>query len=561
MTNYKKAHKKKQTEEEFPLPTPTQLIAKVTEIRGGNLFLTKTENDTESLTSLPTKYNKLLWVKKNNYLIIEPNTEKTNKIDSEIVHVLFREQIKHIKKCNKWPIVFADKGELENEKLDDDYNNSDDIFKNNNRMDYSSSDDEDSSCGEDFSFNSTKIIISSIDSVSNGKDFYSSIKRDSDKFFVDDEKRAILANGEPANYLSVTNSGFLVPSSLLAEGTYNQTVLGVGFVPTCRSHKTTGYITINETGMEILKGFTFPDSGYTIMPASVHSNSFVYPKLTVFQQSRLEVVSQGLNSNKSLIIDALLLTSSANKDQINDDWYPEGEALNSNEDNKINSIWAISCKFQSGIFQVSLYQSADEFYANSKNNALLVESEIFHSNSISKHFSTMPLSHLSTDDMLKIDWLDETALPNEWRNKDYVVSRASFQNYLMRAAAIYLGASVNPDFKETYIKQTEGLKTKQEFFIVFSTLEIIITPIILCLLSLLVFFSTLNKKFTLTATEKSLLKRDHFFFMSLDKVLEHFGDGKHIIELIDSNSISKNLTGKQIGSNESLMEEVKEYTK
>ncbi|KAJ3396160.1 putative RNA-binding protein eif1ad [Lobulomyces angularis] len=149
MTNYKKAHKKKQTEEEFPLPTPTQLIAKVTEIRGGNLFLTKTENDTESLTSLPTKYNKLLWVKKNNYLIIEPNTEKTNKIDSEIVHVLFREQIKHIKKCNKWPIVFADKGELENEKLDDDYNNSDDIFKNNNRMDYSSSDDEDSSCGED----------------------------------------------------------------------------------------------------------------------------------------------------------------------------------------------------------------------------------------------------------------------------------------------------------------------------------------------------------------------------------------------------------------------------
>lgn len=166
---------------DFPEPThPNQRIAKVVGTRGSNQFelivapptynqhlqqqdgedggkdstndnLNKEVNVdngvgkdnldmTPQLSILPTKYRKLIWLKRNDHVICEcaqdDDYDQTNKIKNSssieggirfmITHILYKDQIKHLKEKNLWPLhsFFSDNcrggGEEEkeeNEKL------------------------------------------------------------------------------------------------------------------------------------------------------------------------------------------------------------------------------------------------------------------------------------------------------------------------------------------------------------------------------------------------------------------------------------------------------------
>ncbi len=56
-----------------------------------------------SLVSMPVKYRKVVWIKRGDYVIVDPIAEG-DKVTGEIAHVLYANQIKHLKKCGLWSV-------------------------------------------------------------------------------------------------------------------------------------------------------------------------------------------------------------------------------------------------------------------------------------------------------------------------------------------------------------------------------------------------------------------------------------------------------------------------
>lgn len=182
---------------DLPEPDETmgQRIARVVGTRGGNMFdivvapLSKTdkvssdkkeeqsnkeegsedkiilelppsldEAPSQQLAFLPTKFRKLVWIKRNDFVIVqcgdEESTEQSDQKDSGssgfryvITHILYKDQVKHIKSKNLWPTdpYFADDdpaaGSEDNEK---DQNNADDAGDANDIGDGTDNNDNDS---------------------------------------------------------------------------------------------------------------------------------------------------------------------------------------------------------------------------------------------------------------------------------------------------------------------------------------------------------------------------------------------------------------------------------
>lgn len=96
----------------------------------------------EYLVSMPTKFRKNIWVKRGDYILVEP-IEEGDKVKAEIVKIMNKDSIKYYKENNIWPKEFDD-----NKKNTDE--NKDDLFVNTNRAhmkqyhsDTDSSDDSD----------------------------------------------------------------------------------------------------------------------------------------------------------------------------------------------------------------------------------------------------------------------------------------------------------------------------------------------------------------------------------------------------------------------------------
>ncbi|KAL7510744.1 hypothetical protein ACHAXN_007643 [Cyclotella atomus] len=120
------------------LPEPDealgQRIARVVGTRGGNMFdvvvappsadikSLKNDNDssikTPQLAFLPTKFRKLVWIKRNDFVIVECGDEEETTADNNdqdakkegttgfryvISHILYKDQVKHIKSKGLWP--------------------------------------------------------------------------------------------------------------------------------------------------------------------------------------------------------------------------------------------------------------------------------------------------------------------------------------------------------------------------------------------------------------------------------------------------------------------------
>jgi probable RNA-binding protein EIF1AD len=93
----------------FPLPEENEHIAKVLNSRGTNILELQMSNGDIELSILPNKFKKLIWVKRNDYVIVSSyedngNNNSTNdcKVKHVIKYILNSEKIAYIKSKNLW---------------------------------------------------------------------------------------------------------------------------------------------------------------------------------------------------------------------------------------------------------------------------------------------------------------------------------------------------------------------------------------------------------------------------------------------------------------------------
>ncbi|KAL3266718.1 hypothetical protein HHI36_010879 [Cryptolaemus montrouzieri] len=120
--------------DDFAVPTENQQIVRITASRGNNLHEVEAPDQSKFLISMPTKFRRNIWVKRGDFVLIDP-IQEGGKVKGEMVKKLTSEHIKNFKKDNVWPEQFND-GETKE---------SDEIPENNNRIIVFDDDSDDSS--------------------------------------------------------------------------------------------------------------------------------------------------------------------------------------------------------------------------------------------------------------------------------------------------------------------------------------------------------------------------------------------------------------------------------
>lgn len=135
-------HIKLQLEQEYPEPKENESIVRVVETRGTNQVQVEYPNGNTILCMTPTKFRKMVWIKKGQYLIISTSldSKNTGKIKGMIVHILQDHQIRHLKKEGLWPKEF----EIKEKELKEDEKKDEIPSENPNRINFSDSDDDES---------------------------------------------------------------------------------------------------------------------------------------------------------------------------------------------------------------------------------------------------------------------------------------------------------------------------------------------------------------------------------------------------------------------------------
>ena len=172
----KRKHVTKEVLDEFRLPKTNEKIVQILAGRGNNLHEVYdpsyqnaealdagvVPNDKRYLVSMPTKFRKNVWIKRGDFVVIEPIAEG-DKVKAEIVQILYKEQIKYIKEQGSWPSDFSEDSKIDvtkklveqkkdiSEATSNSETNSDDesdLFQNTNRprVDYI---EEETSSSED----------------------------------------------------------------------------------------------------------------------------------------------------------------------------------------------------------------------------------------------------------------------------------------------------------------------------------------------------------------------------------------------------------------------------
>lgn len=163
-THYRK-HLTDSVLNDLPEPKVHERVAKVVSTRGLNQFDILVASDDSvvdrkpQLAILPTKFHKLVWVKRNDYVIVETGDDAKNDDDESgiryiISHILYKDQVKHLQSKDLWPLTdpeFQHDAEGNDEALeapkeeddgivygndyyDSDDQNDDDLFVNTNRL-------------------------------------------------------------------------------------------------------------------------------------------------------------------------------------------------------------------------------------------------------------------------------------------------------------------------------------------------------------------------------------------------------------------------------------------
>lgn len=92
----------------LPLPDENSAIVRITASRGSNIFDVVLPSGEQSLAMMPTKFRKLIWVKRGDYVMVDSaladatTAQGEAKVKYLITHILSKEQIKHIQENGLW---------------------------------------------------------------------------------------------------------------------------------------------------------------------------------------------------------------------------------------------------------------------------------------------------------------------------------------------------------------------------------------------------------------------------------------------------------------------------
>ena len=101
---------------ELPLPDGEKGEEVVVMVRshGSNILEIRTASGEISLCRLPTKFRRLIWVKKGDFMIVSGSTEEyetaagsKGRVNFQVERILSADQVKHIAKQGLWPDAFA----------------------------------------------------------------------------------------------------------------------------------------------------------------------------------------------------------------------------------------------------------------------------------------------------------------------------------------------------------------------------------------------------------------------------------------------------------------------
>ncbi|XP_070509151.1 probable RNA-binding protein EIF1AD [Chironomus tepperi] len=124
--------------DDFSLPTEKQQICRIVSSKGNNLHEVESSIESEEnyLVSMPPKFRKNVWIKRGDFVLVEP-IEEGDKVKAEICRILTPEHQKEFEKAFVWPKKFTkkrDHEEIEDDKTSDsDSDNDDDLPQNPNR--------------------------------------------------------------------------------------------------------------------------------------------------------------------------------------------------------------------------------------------------------------------------------------------------------------------------------------------------------------------------------------------------------------------------------------------
>jgi probable RNA-binding protein EIF1AD len=127
--------------DDFSLPNENQQIVKVIASKGNNLHEVEPGDRPNFLVSMPTKFRKNVWIKRGDFILVEP-IEEGDKVKAEICRILTPEHIKIYQKEGIWPKKYTRKRDHES---DDDMDMEPGIVRNLNRPQIESSESEESS--------------------------------------------------------------------------------------------------------------------------------------------------------------------------------------------------------------------------------------------------------------------------------------------------------------------------------------------------------------------------------------------------------------------------------
>ncbi|XP_072495255.1 probable RNA-binding protein EIF1AD [Notamacropus eugenii] len=141
---------------EHMVPSDQQQIVRVLGTPGNNLHEVETAQGQRFLVSMPSKYRKNIWIKRGDFLIVDP-IEEGEKVKAEISFVLCKDHVRSLQKEGLWPEAFSEVAEKQNSRSrppqpelpgeaqsseDDSSADDSDLFVNTNRVQYQESEEE-----------------------------------------------------------------------------------------------------------------------------------------------------------------------------------------------------------------------------------------------------------------------------------------------------------------------------------------------------------------------------------------------------------------------------------
>ena len=120
--------------DDFSLPSEKQQICRIISSKGNNLHEVESSNETEEnyLVSMPPKFRKNVWIKRGDFVLVEP-IEEGDKVKAEICRILTLEHQKEFEKAFVWPKRFTKKRDHESDNEENSNSDDDDLPQNPNR--------------------------------------------------------------------------------------------------------------------------------------------------------------------------------------------------------------------------------------------------------------------------------------------------------------------------------------------------------------------------------------------------------------------------------------------